>query len=116
MSTASSSRPSWLGTRSWARLADAVENSPRLARAELLDGRSERRPGSCTTHGSRVGHEGTRRRIAQSRRAHRVEVALGRFEIGVAEHVANGHGIEDPGQERAGGVAEVVEAERWKVG
>ena len=41
-----------------------------------------------------------------------MEVALGRLEICVAEHVAHGHGVEDAGEERTGGVAEVVKAQR----
>ncbi len=35
-----------------------------------------------------------------------MEVALGGLEVGVPEDVADGHGVEHPGEERAGGVAE----------
>jgi hypothetical protein len=43
-----------------------------------------------------------------------VEVALGGLEVRVAGHVAHGHGVEDARQERSGGVAQVVESQRWK--
>ena len=60
---------------------------------------------------------GVNARVAASasrRRPDGVEVALGRLEVGVAEDVAHGHRVEHAGQERAGGVAEVVESQRRK--
>ena len=42
--------------------------------------------------------------------------SLRRLEIGVAEHVAHGHRVENTREEGARGVAEVVEAERWDAG
>ena len=60
----------------------------------------------------RVGSEGAGRGVGQPRSADGVEVALGGLEVGVAEHVAHGDWVEDAREERAGGVAEVMEAQR----
>jgi hypothetical protein len=43
-----------------------------------------------------------------------VEVALRGLEVGVADHVADGDRGQHTCEERAGGVAEVMEAQRWE--
>ena len=63
-----------------------------------------------------LGPERKRRRVRELAGADRVEVALGRLEIRVAEHVFDGDRIEHAGEQGAGGVAEVVEAQRRKAG
>ena len=100
----------------WLELSGAVEEPPRFVRPELINRYAKRRTGHIRRIYRLFGRERAGRRVGEPRRADRVQVSLGRLEVGVTEDVANRDRVEHPREQRAGGVAEVVEAQRRKAG